>query len=232
MSASQGRTIVTDERRLKQVLINLLSNAVKFTSQGAVVVRVKPKIVNSRRALLLSVKDSGLGIKPEDMPKLFKEFGTLAAHQALNPNGTGLGLYLSRRLVRLMEGDIKVKSTFGAGSKFTVSLPLIEPTVPCSGATSAASPSCQLPEVRISIPQSSNVLVVDDCESNKLVVSTLLRGMGVGCDCAGNGQEAIAAVSGLGAKTYSLIFMDINMPIMCGDAVLPPLSPPHRQRAF
>lgn len=224
------RKLLVDERRLKQVIINLLSNAVKFTPKGRISIIAKGKMLDNRRRVIhITIKDTGLGIKDSDIPKLFKEFTTLPTHHSVNPNGTGLGLYLSRKLIRLMNGDITVKSRFGFGSKFTIELPL-QDLPECSNTnTTCKLPGSESPdppvELRLTSPRPLTILVVDDNEMNVLVVLSLLKKMGATCDRAGNGQQAICMVKEKAASTqetqraYSLIFMDINMPIMCGDEV-------------
>jgi len=112
--------IKADERRFKQILINLLNNAVKFTDKGTITITTQQQ----ENDLLISVEDTGAGIKENDIPKLFTEFYTAKDHQSINPNGTGIGLYLSRELARLMNGDITVSSVYKEGTKFTVRLPL------------------------------------------------------------------------------------------------------------
>jgi signal transduction histidine kinase len=115
-------TLQADERRVRQIVINLLSNAVKFTPEGGSIelaVSTLPEIRQAR----ISVKDSGIGIKDEDLPHLFQPFLQLDARLAREYNGTGLGLVLVKRLAELHGGSVEVESVFGQGSRFTVSLP-------------------------------------------------------------------------------------------------------------
>lgn len=105
-----------------QIILNILSNAIKFTIKGGIVIKTKQRENNA----FITIKDTGVGIKSEDIPKLFAEFCTISEHQPMNPNGTGLGLYLSRNLAQLMKGNITVKSVYGKGTKFTIQLPLDE----------------------------------------------------------------------------------------------------------
>jgi PAS domain S-box-containing protein len=114
--------VTLDEQRLKQILYNLLSNALKFTDDGgAVEIKVAP---GEERCFKLSVGDSGIGIKPEDLERLFKEFEQLESGTARRYGGTGLGLALTRKIVELQGGAISVESEIGKGSTFTVSLPM------------------------------------------------------------------------------------------------------------
>ena len=112
--------LITDEQRLRQILLNLLSNACKFTRGGQIVVTAEA----AGDALLLRVRDSGVGMTPEQCARLFEPFAQVHASLALRRQGTGLGLALSRRLVEQLGGAVEVRSEFGSGSEFTVRLPL------------------------------------------------------------------------------------------------------------
>lgn len=140
---SADREIEADERKFKQIMFNLLSNAVKFTQKGGEV-RVTARIVDGGKVSAqreggdgsdglyaeISVRDTGIGIRREDMPKLFREFTQLEAAYTKNHEGTGLGLALTRRLVELHGGSIRAESEFGKGSVFTFTLPAAEGTLP------------------------------------------------------------------------------------------------------
>ena len=108
--------------RLRQILLNLLSNACKFTKQGEVALRAR-KVANGRNWIELSVSDSGIGMTPEQLSRLFEEFSQADATTAQKFGGTGLGLAISRKLARMMGGDVTVTSELGKGSVFTVRLP-------------------------------------------------------------------------------------------------------------
>ena len=111
--------VVSDERRFKQILMNLVNNAIKFTEDGAVEV----KVIEKDESVEVMVKDTGVGVKKEDLPKLFAPFIQLE-YTVSDEKGTGLGLYLVRNLVRILNGDIRVESKYGKGSIFTLTLPL------------------------------------------------------------------------------------------------------------
>jgi signal transduction histidine kinase len=113
--------IEADERKLKQIMFNLLSNAVKFTRKGGLI-SVAVKKINEN--IEISVKDTGIGIKPEDIQKLFKEFTQLESVYTKKYGGTGLGLALSKKLIELHGGKIWVESEYGRGSKFTFTVPV------------------------------------------------------------------------------------------------------------
>jgi signal transduction histidine kinase len=112
--------VKSDERRIKQIIMNLVSNAIKFTEKGEIGIRV----TGNGNSVAISVKDTGIGIKEEDMPKLFKQFSRIMVEGQPLQEGTGLGLYLSQKLARVLGGEIKAKSEFGKGSEFTLTLPL------------------------------------------------------------------------------------------------------------
>jgi signal transduction histidine kinase len=115
-------TLMVDPMRLRQILLNLLSNACKFTKQGDVTLRAR-RISNSGNWIELVVIDSGIGMTPEQLAKLFQEFSQAEASTAKKYGGTGLGLAITRKLARMMGGDVTVSSEHGKGSVFTVRLP-------------------------------------------------------------------------------------------------------------
>jgi len=123
METVADMTIEADERKLKQILFNLLSNAVKFTSDGGSV-RVLARMLPGAKEIEISVEDTGIGIKPEDIPKLFKEFSQLDSVYDKEYGGTGLGLALTKKLVELHSGSIQVASEFGKGSRFFFVMPI------------------------------------------------------------------------------------------------------------
>ena len=116
-------TVVSDETRLRQVVINLLSNAGKFTANGAVLLRVARDRSANRDDIVIVVEDTGIGISAANLEKLFTDFNQADASTASKYGGTGLGLALSRRLCQLMQGDIEVLSEVGKGSTFTIRVP-------------------------------------------------------------------------------------------------------------
>jgi signal transduction histidine kinase len=123
METVADMAIEVDERKLKQILFNLLSNAMKFTPDGGSV-RVVARTLPEAKEIEISVEDTGIGIKPEDIPKLFKEFSQLASAHDKEYGGTGLGLALAKKLVELQNGRIWVTSEFGKGSRFAFVLPV------------------------------------------------------------------------------------------------------------
>ena len=116
-------TLTVDPMRLRQILLNLLSNACKFTKQGDVTLRAR-KVADGRHWIELAVADSGIGMTAEQLAKLFQEFSQAEASTAKHYGGTGLGLAITRKLARMMGGDVNVTSELGKGSVFTVRLPV------------------------------------------------------------------------------------------------------------
>jgi signal transduction histidine kinase len=112
--------MVSDETKIKQILLNLLSNAVKFTHHGAVVVRVRPE----EDMVRVDVQDSGIGILPEDLEEIWEDFRQVDQSRTREFGGTGLGLSITRKLIRALGGTVRVESVYGEGSTFSVALPL------------------------------------------------------------------------------------------------------------
>jgi PAS domain S-box-containing protein len=124
--ADELPTVCTDRTKLRQVLLNLLSNAVKFTPEGSV--RISVRLVPGRDCLRITVADTGIGIRPEDLPSIFEDFRQIDQSHTREHGGTGLGLSITRKLLALLDGSIEVESEYGAGTTFNIELPLaIEP---------------------------------------------------------------------------------------------------------
>ncbi|MFN8095744.1 MAG: PAS domain S-box protein [Vicinamibacteria bacterium] len=198
-----------DARRLKQVLVNLLSNAVKFTPGGGSV-----GLAASRGGDLvrLVVSDTGIGIAPEDLPRLFQPFVQLDSRLAREHEGTGLGLALVRRLVDLHGGRVSVDSTPGEGTRVTVELPLDGGTA----AVPAAAPAAVEEPARAPAPESAEmplVVVGEDNEAMARLVVDYLEPEGFRVKVAGDGEKAIALVR---EERPALALMDVQMPKVDG----------------
>jgi PAS domain S-box-containing protein len=197
--------ILGDERRIRQILINLLNNAVKFTSEGSVVLRIAPAMDGMRRFLDFSVEDSGIGISPETLARLFQPFTQADSKLNRAYGGTGLGLSISKRLAEAMGGSISVTSTPAKGSKFTFRLPSkLSPGTP--------TPACPDQTSTGPLP-GAPVLVVDDLEESRTLVGKVLQQLGYTAEFAKNGNEAVKAFT---PGKYSAILMDLAMPGMDG----------------
>ena len=200
-SENLPRAVRGDALRLRQVLSNLASNAVKFTERGG----VRLTALAEGDGVRFATQDTGPGIPAAVRPRLFSRFEQGDATPTRRVGGTGLGLALSRKLVRLMGGELKLDPDYAAGARFTFTLPLPEAPAP-----EPAAPR-PLPVVaRTDLPP---VLVVDDNPINLAVARTLVKKAGYGVETATNGAEALAAA---GLKAFALILMDVQMPVMDG----------------
>ncbi len=198
----RGRWFAGDPTRIHQVVANLCSNAIKFTEQGAIAIET---IRADEDILSITVSDTGIGIAPEKLDKIFDKFTQADNTISRKFGGTGLGLAISKTLAELMDGTIVVRSTPGAGSSFTFSLalPEVEP-VQSPGETETPA------EIRSG---KGRVLLVEDHEPNILVAKTFLEMFGYEVDLAENGAAAVRKAGDIG---YAVILMDIQMPEMDG----------------
>lgn len=197
--------IQTDENKLRQVLINLLSNAMKFTDSGSVTLEAT---VRSEFMLQFKVQDTGQGIAPEEFEQLFRPFTQTRSGSQLR-EGTGLGLTISRRFVRLMGGEMQIESTVGQGSTFSfdIQIAIANPTEVAP--TAIAKRVLQLTPQQ----QTYRILVVDDRAENRDFVEQLLTMVGFVTRSAVNGADAIAQWQ---QWQPHLILMDMRMPVMDG----------------
>jgi signal transduction histidine kinase/CheY-like chemotaxis protein len=198
--------LTVDPMRLRQILLNLLSNACKFTKQGEVTLRVK-KVVNGRNWIEIAVADTGIGMTPEQQAKLFEEFTQADSSTARQYGGTGLGLAITRKLARMMGGDVTLTSEPGKGSVFTVRLP--------GSADSLASRSTGSDGSR---PPSTNcVLVIDDDATARELISDHLKAEGFSVVTAAGGVEGLKLAKELRPTAITL---DVMMPDLDGWSVL------------
>ncbi|HEX7478582.1 MAG TPA: ATP-binding protein [Polyangiales bacterium] len=195
-----------DPTRIKQVLVNLIGNAIKFTHKGSVELRVSATPAGAGHGVVaFAVVDSGIGIAPEHQARVFEAFTQADTSTTRRYGGTGLGLAISSQLVRLMGGDIALRSEPGKGSTFTVSLPLPVD----EGARSLPPPADEdQPQVF-----SGRVLLVEDNVENRALTVQLLEYMGCQVEQAADGREALEK---LAAGHFDLVFMDCHMPKLNG----------------
>ncbi len=189
-------TVLVDPDRLRQVLLNLLGNAVKFTSAGSVALTVEV----AGGVLRFRVVDTGAGMTPEDVARLFQPFAQGSA--GVKFGGTGLGLMLVDQLVTLMAGRIDVSSGAGTGTTFTVDVPFV-------AADGPAAEDVHVPRPRLEEGAAPRVLLVDDSEINLMVGSALLESVGAEVTTASDGAQAVEAVRD---GSYDLVLMDVQMP--------------------
>ncbi|MDR2386433.1 MAG: response regulator [Deltaproteobacteria bacterium] len=212
-----------DELRIKQLINNLLSNAFKYTMEGNVDLSVTGKRDGSDFFLTVTVKDTGIGIKPEDLNKLFSEYSQLDTKSNRKIEGTGLGLAITRRLVDMMDGTIKVESQYGYGSTFSITIKQKFVTeVPIGKNVADNLENFELRQSRtlsndmsITALPYARVLVVDDVKANLDVARGMLKPYGMQIDCATSGQAAIDLLSDQ-KVLYDAVFMDHMMPGMDG----------------
>lgn len=200
-----------DENRIRQIISNMLTNAVKYTKQGSVEMSVTfDKTSDTEGVLRVSVKDTGIGIKQENMQDLFDSFKRIDENKNRNIEGTGLGMAITKRLVDMMGGDIQVESEYGKGSTFTVNIP--QPIIDATNSQiNDGNDTTEVKSVERAIDDLSafHILAVDDVAMNIMVLGGLLKKTGVQMDKALSGQEALDLIA---ENKYDMIFLDHMMP--------------------
>ena len=199
-----------DATRLKQVIINLLTNAVKYTNSGYMMLNISGKIKEDKVKLVITVQDSGIGIKKENMDKLFSKFDRLGVEKETSVEGTGLGLAITKKLVELMHGNINVQSEYGSGSKFIIR---VDQKILKGEELEAAKNKKPVQTEQIIDAHGKKVLVVDDNLLNIKVAERLLAKYNVTIESVMSGQECLDKVN---AGKYNLILLDDMMPKMTG----------------
>jgi CheY-like chemotaxis protein len=209
ISANVPRGIVSDQSKLRQILINLVGNALKFAQRGKVGLRVWAENgTDDEVALCIEVTDTGPGIAPEELPRLFQRFEQMDAGRSAGA-GTGLGLVISREFARLMGGDITCTSELGKGSVFVARIPFRPGEIQMGESAMSAGEILHLKEG--STPP--KILVADDIEENRGLLRYILEGAGFVVEEATNGEEAVATAT---QWHPDLILMDARMPEMDG----------------
>lgn len=212
--------LIGDRGHVKEIVNNLLSNAIKYTEKGFIELKVNCINENGTCTLLITVKDSGRGIKAENINKLFTKFERLDVERNTTTEGTGLGLAITKRLVEMMGGKINVESTYGQGSIFMVTIPQkiskMNPDLTNTQIINTAEINLKNKELNL---KSKKILIVDD---NKLNIKVARRSLepfsfGVIDECY-NGEECLNLIKS--GKTYDLILMDIMMPVMSGETAM------------
>ena len=206
-----------DELRIRQIIVNLLSNAVKYTNKGSITLRFDGQITEDKQLeLKVSVTDTGIGIKKENIDKLFDIFQRVDLKKNKAIEGTGLGLPITRQLVELMNGTISIQSEYGVGSCFTVQLP--QKIVDSNPMGAFYSEQLNKRNTNTHYKQlfeapNASILVVDDVDMNLTVMKCLLKATKLQIDTAKSGKECLQKVK---EKQYDIIFMDHMMPEMDG----------------
>jgi PAS domain S-box-containing protein len=201
--------VEADPLRLRQILVNLLGNAIKFTPQGSVRLMVTHEIPEGVPTLVFAVIDTGIGMQPETIDRLFKPFAQADASTTRDYGGTGLGLSISLRLARLMDGDLRASSKPGIGSVLTLFLPSI----------AAERPSLVAGEdddADIHDYGGRRVLVAEDMVTNRWLIKRQLERLGLVAETVESGHAAVAA---LGCQRFDILITDFHMPGMDGIAL-------------
>ncbi len=204
-----------DDVRIKQVITNLLTNAVKYTPAGCVWFRVKGKRDGDYEDLYIEVEDTGIGIRDEDIPRIFRNFERIDDEQTHHIEGTGLGISITQKLLGLMHSKLEVESSYGHGSKFyfTIRQQIIDST-PVGNVEELLKEKAEGTNAReLFYAPSAKILLVDDNDLNRRVLCGLLKDTGVQVTEASSGAECLK----IAEKThFHMIFMDHMMPEMDG----------------
>jgi signal transduction histidine kinase/CheY-like chemotaxis protein len=200
--------IEADAMRLRQIILNLLSNACKFTKAGNIKLQVTTAVREGQQFAEFAVIDTGIGMTPEQIGKLFQEFSQADASTARQYGGTGLGLAISRRLCQMMGGDVTVTSEIGKGSSFVVRLPATQTSLTTQQEVGASAPE---------VARGECVLVIDDDQTSRDLIADYLRQAGFSAITAAGGREGLRL-----AKQYHplAITLDVMMPDLDGWTVL------------
>ena len=210
-----------DKVRIRQIILNILNNAVKYTKEGGIALSVRSEESETeddkrKICLIISVKDTGIGIRKDDLDKLFSKFQRLDLEQNSTVEGTGLGLAITYNLLKMMDGDIEVESEYGKGSTFTILVPQIvmsdEPVGNIYDKFEDSLEETKTYSVSFTA-EDGNILIVDDTRMNLIVCTQLLKDTQIRIDTASSGEEAIGLAN---KKKYDVILMDQRMPGMDG----------------
>ncbi len=213
LETSCPEVVIGDVTRLRQILVNLLSNAVKFTKAGEieVIARCRGRVEEDRLKLELAVRDTGIGIAPEKMGKIFQSFSQADASTSRKYGGTGLGLTISQRLAELMGGRLWAESEPGKGSTFFCSFKVRRAAE--SDRPPAARKAGRKIDRQLGRRMPLRILVAEDNVVNQRVAQLLLRRMGYRADLAADGREVIDCLK---RQRYDLVLMDVQMPHLDG----------------
>ncbi|ANY69457.1 hypothetical protein BBD42_25455 [Paenibacillus sp. BIHB 4019] len=213
MNCEENGDITADITKLRQILFNLLSNANKFTDSGFITFEVRKETRNQREGYSFSVQDTGIGMTPDQLKKLFQPFTQADASTTRKYGGTGLGLAISQRFSQIMGGDIQVESSFGVGTTFICWLPNTMEDSPVH----LSYPTAELPVHTVDEHGQTSILLIDDEVFNRELMERYLAKTGWTLAFADNGSEGLRLAKKLRPK---VICLDILMPNMDGWSVL------------
>lgn len=201
-----NKQVTGDAGRIRQVMLNLVGNAIKFTQQGAIKIAIDPCSDSER--LHISVIDNGIGIKEEELSRLFNPFEQSDASIANKYGGTGLGLSICKQLIELMGGEIGVESEYGKGSTFWIEVALPASDVPDASSLYDAHNNDIEP-----VHLQGRALIADDNEINQKVIQLMLASYGIQTVVASNGEAALGLLE---TEQFDIVFMDCQMPVLNG----------------
>lgn len=204
------KSIYADKNRLHQVVSNLLSNAIKYTGEGQITLRAR--LVDKeggKHCCRIEVEDTGPGIAPEDQEEIFEYFTRLPGSEALQIEGAGLGLAISRQIATLMKGQLNVESTPGKGSIFYIDTELPKEQRNAEETKKKTRETKPGEKAQLNL----NILYAEDKKTNQIVMSMMVEQLGCRCETANNGKEAVEMAL---KNDYDVILMDIRMPLMDG----------------
>jgi two-component system sensor histidine kinase/response regulator len=222
VDASLPKYLHGDSHRLSQVLLNYINNAIKFTEKGDIKVSLKQISDHEKVCLLrIEVKDSGIGMSPEQQNNLFQSFEQADSSTTRKYGGTGLGLAICKQVARLMHGEVGVESAMGEGSTFwcTAYVAHAKEETQFSEELQHAEKPCAQLKIHNSTKKPLHILLVDDNEFNQQIGQELLQATNCEVTLAGNGKEALDLINGLTSQNkppFDCVLMDIQMPVMDG----------------
>jgi signal transduction histidine kinase/FixJ family two-component response regulator len=219
-------TIQSDPTRLRQILLNLIGNAIKFTERGEVSLQVRLLAGQSPSQIEFTVADTGIGMSPDQLGRLFEPFVQADSSTSRKFGGTGLGLTISRQLARMLHGDLEVTSELGSGSEFKVRVA----TGDLTDVPMLCIPPCSMPHAEPShaadLTLDCRILLAEDGPDNQRLISFLLRKAGAEVVIVDNGQAAVEAVlaaekqavrlPGDPSGPFDVVLMDMQMPVLDG----------------
>jgi signal transduction histidine kinase/DNA-binding NarL/FixJ family response regulator len=212
ISADIPEMVVGDSLRMRQVALNLLGNAVKFTEEGSITLRAFLSSSSGAERLIIEVEDTGIGIETDRQSEIFEEFAQADNSITARFGGTGLGLTITKQLVKLMGGSLELESSPGEGSTFRVLLPI---EAAAAGALEAHEPAAE-PEASVS--KARRILLAEDHDVNQELFMNMLAQLGWRAELAQNGAEAISMIEEAKRQgdPYRLVLMDMQMPVLDG----------------
>ena len=203
-----------DDKRIRQILINLLNNGVKYTNKGQIVLKITCDIEGDIATLHYSVKDTGIGIKPEDVGKLYDEFKRIDLRRNRNVEGTGLGMNIAQQFLKLMGSELNIKSEYEKGSEFYFDIEQkIVDREPLGDFHKRFVQAVDKDSGTSFMAPDAKVLIVDDVKMNRTVFKALLKQTGIQIYEAGSGRECLDM---LAEDTFHIVFLDHMMPEMDG----------------